>query len=548
MYEFHQDIDAIDVAFQEDLEDIFTKWAHSGSTSFSKQDPPNSRRDVSLAANWISLNYHNPYPSHVVRDDISRRASWNRKDVDAWFTEARKRIGWNEIRKKYFNNKRADTVEKATRFFRSHDKPCDPSLAHAFINMELSVQELYVEPFERTKLSRASGSSGKQDDPSLTTKGFYSVATHRGSPTLSSLGVYPPSPISPSASPIQQNNKRSRFEEPVEDDAVNVMPSKKARQERREPPFRVAHQTQLLSPATSQSELSDHASEVTLKPYSRTGNQQSSSLTSPMNSKENQSNSQSSESHQLSFNSTRSLDLPTVPTPAVPLRSLPSAPRTSPPTTDVFPDLATSLSDTQGTPIDIPAPSTQPSSTSLSPSQNKTPCFSFEMPPPASCHQPMATHSIELALFPPRYSQDRSDFLSFNDGNDIYTTAALFGNDPQAMPPTEQMDMTSLFQGSLCDDQYFDLPADNASSILVNSLRDFGQVNVNLEPSLNLDAHIPEPLSDDVLSDFLRTFSVPSATDTEKANHLAHLEMLKQQKDHIQERIRILEHQISGYA
>ena len=113
--------------------------------------PPLSRRDISLAAAWLSRNLGNPYPSNDVRDDISRQSRWNRKDVDAWFTEARKRIGWSEIRRNFFHNKRADAVEEATRFFCGQDTSMDTVLAQAFIDMESRVHEFYIKPLKQNK-------------------------------------------------------------------------------------------------------------------------------------------------------------------------------------------------------------------------------------------------------------------------------------------------------------------------------------------------------------------------------------------------------------
>lgn len=160
MIQFHEDVNAIDAAFQRDLDDIFSKWQSSPTTLFSHQSTPSSRRDVSLAAEWLAHNYHNPYPPQSTRDEISRRANWSRKDLDAWFTEARKRIGWNSIRKKFFNNKRVDTVEKARGFFGHKDKSCDPMLAQAFVDMEIRVRELFVVPFECFKLATTSRGLG----------------------------------------------------------------------------------------------------------------------------------------------------------------------------------------------------------------------------------------------------------------------------------------------------------------------------------------------------------------------------------------------------
>jgi len=145
MLSFYEDVDAIDAAFQQDLDDIFTRWGKS-EVAPSQSTPPSSRRDVSLAARWISQHVSNPYPSISIRDSISQRADWSRKDVDAWFTEARKRMGWNDIRKRFFGNRRAETIQKATQFFEGQSCS-DPALSQAFVDMRNRVKELFVEPF-----------------------------------------------------------------------------------------------------------------------------------------------------------------------------------------------------------------------------------------------------------------------------------------------------------------------------------------------------------------------------------------------------------------
>jgi hypothetical protein len=104
------------------------------------------RRDVSVAARWMAQNYHNPYPSNAVRDRISQQANWNRKDVDGWFTEARKRMGWNSIRKRFCGNKRAEVVQQASEFFKRCGSLSNPALESAFAQMLARVQELFVGP------------------------------------------------------------------------------------------------------------------------------------------------------------------------------------------------------------------------------------------------------------------------------------------------------------------------------------------------------------------------------------------------------------------
>lgn len=152
MTKFHEEAEAIDLAFQHDLDDIFTRWERSGAFPNPQPETPFTRRDVSLAAKWLSQNFSNPYPPKSVRGDISRQANWNRKDVDTWFTEARKRIGWNDIRKQYFGNRRAETVEKATQFFHGSIS-LEPELEQAFADLESRVKEFYVDPFTPSELA-----------------------------------------------------------------------------------------------------------------------------------------------------------------------------------------------------------------------------------------------------------------------------------------------------------------------------------------------------------------------------------------------------------
>lgn len=165
MIGFYSDIETIDVAFHQDLLTHLQEYKLP-STSFV----PSTRRDISHAAKWLSQNYHNPYPTRSILDEISKQANWNRKDVDAWFTDARKRIGWTEIRKKFFQNKRANAISKATEFFDGRTS-LEPLLFQAFMDMQQRVQDLYVEPFTMNKITAALGGA----DISTTCLGFFLI-------------------------------------------------------------------------------------------------------------------------------------------------------------------------------------------------------------------------------------------------------------------------------------------------------------------------------------------------------------------------------------
>ncbi|KAF9270590.1 hypothetical protein L218DRAFT_952689 [Marasmius fiardii PR-910] len=83
--------------------------------------PPNSSTAnhtlyVKSASEWLLKNLHNPFPSIEFRDRLCLIHDCPRKNIDAWFNEARKRIGWNSIRKKHFST-RKQTIDAASSFF-----------------------------------------------------------------------------------------------------------------------------------------------------------------------------------------------------------------------------------------------------------------------------------------------------------------------------------------------------------------------------------------------------------------------------------------------
>jgi len=163
---------------QRDFEaEIVTILDCSRSTNSSKtcSSAVSTKRDVTLAARWLSRNYHNPYPSSSTRDDISKRANWPRKDVDSWFTEARKRIGWSKIRKDFFSNKRADAVQAATMYFSDNSHSLHPALESALVAMAAQAKELHVEPVQHYD---ATFPSAIQSSPnSLVGMGYNSIRT-----------------------------------------------------------------------------------------------------------------------------------------------------------------------------------------------------------------------------------------------------------------------------------------------------------------------------------------------------------------------------------
>ena len=104
---------------------------------------------------WLMQNIHDPYPSVQMREGIAQKTRCARKDIDSWFVDARRRIGWNALRKASFSNKRVEIVDAATRFFVQGDplRPIEPAIEQELVAMERRAKDLYHERFVPTDLA-----------------------------------------------------------------------------------------------------------------------------------------------------------------------------------------------------------------------------------------------------------------------------------------------------------------------------------------------------------------------------------------------------------
>ncbi|KAF4623343.1 hypothetical protein D9613_002220 [Agrocybe pediades] len=80
------------------------------STSHSEASDPAYVRPSYI---WLLSNLHNPYPSKDFKKQIAQESNCSLKDVDTWFVEARKRIGWNRLRKAHFANNQEAMLSSA---------------------------------------------------------------------------------------------------------------------------------------------------------------------------------------------------------------------------------------------------------------------------------------------------------------------------------------------------------------------------------------------------------------------------------------------------
>nr|AAD33332.1 mating-type protein beta 1 [Coprinopsis cinerea]AAD33333.1 mating-type protein beta 1 [Coprinopsis cinerea]AAD33334.1 mating-type protein beta 1 [Coprinopsis cinerea]AAD33335.1 mating-type protein beta 1 [Coprinopsis cinerea]AAD33336.1 mating-type protein beta 1 [Coprinopsis cinerea] len=113
---------------------------------------------IEPCARWLKNNCHNPYPSSQMRAEIAVETGASTKDIDAWFIDARKRIGWNDLRRKHFGNKRVKILQAASVFFNmelvpSESDVLDPHIEGEFAAILGRATALYDQKFAQSKLA-----------------------------------------------------------------------------------------------------------------------------------------------------------------------------------------------------------------------------------------------------------------------------------------------------------------------------------------------------------------------------------------------------------
>lgn len=58
---------------------------------------PTTAAYIPLAYTWLLSNLHNPYPPSSLRDEWAYTTHSERRLIDAWFIDVRKRIGWTDL-------------------------------------------------------------------------------------------------------------------------------------------------------------------------------------------------------------------------------------------------------------------------------------------------------------------------------------------------------------------------------------------------------------------------------------------------------------------
>ncbi|KAF8807824.1 hypothetical protein BYT27DRAFT_6590390 [Phlegmacium glaucopus] len=76
---------------------------------------------------WLLDNLHNPYPPKETKIAFAKETGSSVKDIETWFIDVRKRIGWNKLRSKHYANKRSKIVDAATCFFKQIPQTAQPT-------------------------------------------------------------------------------------------------------------------------------------------------------------------------------------------------------------------------------------------------------------------------------------------------------------------------------------------------------------------------------------------------------------------------------------
>ncbi|EKM84451.1 HD1 homeodomain transcription factor A mating type protein [Agaricus bisporus var. burnettii JB137-S8] len=204
--EFTNACDDISLSFEQDLERILEEHDHGNhcSNHYSSEEMPRPAPApyIKQAYSWLVQNLSNPYPPKEVREAIARKAGSDPKHVENWFGDARKRMGWNGIRKRHFSNKRRSTVAAATAFFggQSSELLTDP-VRQDFATMSADAEDMYSKKFMESKLARHI--AGVTESPRK--KRSQSASVEGGSSSSFNYSLFHPS------LPQTQCNPRKRF-------------------------------------------------------------------------------------------------------------------------------------------------------------------------------------------------------------------------------------------------------------------------------------------------------------------------------------------------
>ena len=151
---FTEETDFVTTRLEKELNEMFAAMSFGEQfTDSSCTSMPRSTSSLPLyvkpAYTWLMGNLHNPYPPKHIKATISRESGCNVKDIDNWFINVRRRIGWNRLRRVHFANKRQEILSAAACFFGKAGgfQTLDSHLEMEFASIQNNAVNLYSDKF-----------------------------------------------------------------------------------------------------------------------------------------------------------------------------------------------------------------------------------------------------------------------------------------------------------------------------------------------------------------------------------------------------------------
>nr|AOC97530.1 HD1 protein [Volvariella volvacea] len=211
-HDLHADTEALESHFSSEIASILAEGTGT-PPPYSPSHQSHHSLYVESAYRWLVDNLHNPYPSKQLRVHLAKKSGSAVKDIDSWFTDVRRRIGWNYLRRDAFSNKRSSIVNAATRFYL--DKDCDSLSADIqakFIAIRQATLNLYNKfgctslVSQLTKDSECSANEHTPSDPEYT---YLSISRSSSVDSSQSRTLSPAVSLSPEVPQLRAKRKRS---------------------------------------------------------------------------------------------------------------------------------------------------------------------------------------------------------------------------------------------------------------------------------------------------------------------------------------------------
>ncbi|KZT30833.1 hypothetical protein NEOLEDRAFT_1174199 [Neolentinus lepideus HHB14362 ss-1] len=166
LLDLHEEGEKVTSAFMRDVKEILehesSQDAAPSPLTVKYEEPFSStslkgRRNsfVFPCYKWLIHNVHNPYPGKAVKEIIAADTGASVTSIDAWFQSARRRIGWTNVSKRYFDSCRKSTVAAARRILCDGNDamPEDAHLTHEFLEIKAKAQSLCSKMYKKSRLA-----------------------------------------------------------------------------------------------------------------------------------------------------------------------------------------------------------------------------------------------------------------------------------------------------------------------------------------------------------------------------------------------------------